>query len=300
MDESIRIPRLGLYLQLARPHQYVKNCFIFLPLFFGYRIGDLEILPNIFIAFLSFCLVASSVYVINDMVDVNEDRQHPIKCLRPLASGDMNTVQALLFLTLLLLTAITTALILRNHYFILILIAYFSLNLAYSFFLKHIAIVDVVCISVGFVLRVAAGGVIADVPISHWIIIMTFLLALFLAFAKRRDDCLLSTAGRNTRKCSDSYNLEFVSISMAVMGSVIIVAYLLYTVSPETVKKHGTDQLYLTGLWVILGLLRYMQITFVEERSGSPTKIFLQDYFLQAIIFLWIASFFLLSYHFKH
>jgi decaprenyl-phosphate phosphoribosyltransferase len=280
--------RISLYLQLARPHQYVKNCFIFLPLFFGYRLGDLEILPGVFLAFLSFCLVASSVYVINDMVDVYEDRQHPVKCLR-----------ALLFLALLLLTAVSIALFLWNRAFFVILLAYFALNLAYSFFLKHIAIVDVVCISIGFVLRVAAGGVVAGVPISHWLVTMTFLLALFLAFAKRRDDCLLTAAGRNTRKCSDSYNLEFVSISMAVMASVIIVAYLLYTVSPETIKKHGTDQLYLTALWVIMGLLRYLQITFVEERAGSPTKVFLQDYFLQTIIFLWIASFFLLFYYFK-
>jgi hypothetical protein len=144
---------------------------------------------------------------------------------------------------------------------------------------------------------VAAGGEVAEVPISHWIITMTFLLALFLAFAKRRDDCLMSAAGRNTRKCSDSYSLEFVSTSMAVMASVIIVAYLLYTVSPETIQKHGTDQLYLTGVWVIIGLLRYLQITFVEERSGSPTKVFLQDYFLQIVILLWIASFFLLFHY---
>jgi len=288
-----------LYLQLARPHQYVKNCFIFLPLFFGYKLGDLEILPAVFLAFLSFCLVASSVYVINDMVDVHEDRQHPVKCLRPLASGQLNSLQALLFLALLLLTAVIIALLLWNRAFLVILLAYFALNLAYSFFLKHIAIVDVVCIAIGFVLRVAAGGVVAGVPISHWLVTMTFLLALFLAFAKRRDDCLLTAAGRNTRKCSDSYNLEFVSISMAVMASVIIVAYLLYTVSPETIKKHGTDQLYLTALWVIMGLLRYLQITFVEERSGSPTMVFLQDYFLQTIIFLWIASFFLLFYYFK-
>jgi decaprenyl-phosphate phosphoribosyltransferase len=292
--------RLGLYLQLGRPHQYVKNGFIFLPLFFGYKLGDLEVLPRVFLAFGSFCLAASSVYVINDILDVAEDRQHPVKRLRPLASGALNTAQALLFLLFLVLVSLTTALILASKGFLLILCAYFVLNLAYSYFLKHIAIVDVVCISVGFVLRVAAGGVVADVPISHWIITMTFLLAIFLAFAKRRDDCLMSVAGRNTRKCSDSYNMEFVSTSMAVMASVIIVAYLLYTVSPETIQKHGTDQLYLTGAWVIIGLLRYLQITFVEERSGSPTKLFLQDYFLQIVIFLWIASFLLLLHYSKY
>ena len=239
--------RLSLYIKLARPHQYVKNGFIWLPLFFGYKLGDWEILPKIFLGFVSFCLAASSVYVLNDIADVAEDQRHPVKRHRPLASGEMNTFQAVLFLTLLFVSALTTALIFQSQDFLIILFAYFLLNLAYSFFLKHLAIIDIVCIAVGFVLRVAAGGVLANVPLSHWIITMTFLLALFLAFAKRRDDCLLSGRGHETRKCIDGYNLEYISIGMAVMASVIIVSYILYTVSPETIQKHGTDKLYLTS-----------------------------------------------------
>lgn len=291
--------RIILYLQLSRTYQYVKNGFVWLPLFFGYKLGDWHALLNTMGAFLSFCLAASSVYVINDLVDVAEDRQHPTKKQRPLPSKKISTVQALVFLVLLLSLSWTIALILKNHDFYIILGGYFVLNLGYSFYFKHIAIVDVVCIAIGFVLRVLAGGAAADVPISHWILIMAFLLAMFLAFAKRRDDCLLNKTGSNTRKCIESYNLEFISISMAVMASVIIVAYILYTVSPDTIRSHGTDKLYFTAIWVIVGILRYLQITFVEEKTGSPTEVFLRDRFLQVTIFLWIISFFVLLYLFK-
>ena len=290
------LKRITIYVILARPQQYVKNIFIWLPLFFGYKLWDWNIVANTFWAFISFCLLASSIYVINDIVDIAEDRKHPTKRNRPLASGKLDTSLAILFCVLLLEISLVLASTLHNQRFILILIGYFFLNLAYSFWLKHIALIDVISIAVGFVLRITAGGIIASVSISHWIITMTFLLALFLAFAKRRDDCILSANGHDTRKCINGYSFEFVSISMAVMASVIIVAYLLYTMSPETIQKHGTDQLYLTGFWVILGLLRYLQITFVEERTGSPTHILLKDFFLQAIIFLWLATFYLLFY----
>ncbi|MBS3810026.1 MAG: hypothetical protein KGY38_07735 [Desulfobacterales bacterium] len=161
------------------------------------------------------------------------------------------------------------------------LIAYFLLNTAYSYYLKHIAVVDIVCVAVSYVLRAFAGAVVITVFPSNWLILMTFLLALFLALAKRRDDLLLAQSGKNTRKCIEHYNFEFISGEMMVMASVTIVSYLLYTVSPEVIAKHGTDNLYFTVFWVILGFLRYMQLTFVEEKSGSPTQVVLRDTFLQ-------------------
>jgi 4-hydroxybenzoate polyprenyltransferase len=198
---------------------------------------------------------------------------------------------------LFLLAALAGALLPKPD-FLLILGAYLILNVAYSFFLKHQAIIDVVCLALGFVLRVLAGGVAAAVPVSHWIIIMTFLLALFLALAKRRDDLLLAAEGQSARRSIDGYSLEFVSTSMAVMAAVIIVAYILYTVSPDTIQKHGTDRLYLTGIWVVVGLLRYLQLALVENCTASPTKILLQDRFLQTVLALWILSFFFLLYNF--
>jgi 4-hydroxybenzoate polyprenyltransferase len=169
---------------------------------------------------------------------------------------------------------------------------YFLLNLAYSVRLKHIPIVDIFFIATGFVLRVFAGAFATNIPPSMWIIIMTFLLALFMALAKRRDDVLLTSQGRATRKNIDGYNLEFVNAAMSVMSAVIIGSYIQYTVSEEVVQRLGTHYLYLTSVFVILGIMRYMQITFVQGASGSPTTIFLKDRFLQLTILLWLLSFF--------
>jgi decaprenyl-phosphate phosphoribosyltransferase len=290
--------KVKLYLQLARPHQYVKNGFVWLPIFFGLKLGDLWALEQTLIAFGAFCLAAGGVYVLNDLKDIEEDRRHPTKKNRPLASGVIPRRGAVIFMAGLLLLAALTGSLLPKPDFLIILGAYLLLNVAYSFFLKHQAIIDVVCIALGFVLRVLAGGVAAAVPVSHWIVIMTFLLAIFLALAKRRDDLLQAAEGHSARRSIDGYSLEFVSISMAVMAAVIIVAYLLYTVSPDTIQKHGTDRLYLTGFWVVVGLLRYLQLALVENHTASPTKILLQDRFLQAVLMLWVLSFLFLIYNF--
>ncbi|MGO9579973.1 MAG: decaprenyl-phosphate phosphoribosyltransferase [Desulfobaccales bacterium] len=290
--------KVKLYLQLARPHQFVKNGFVWLPTFFGAKLGDLGALEQTLIAFAAFCCAAGGVYVLNDLKDIEEDRRHPTKRNRPLASGAIPPRGAVIFMAGLLVLAALAGALLPRPDFLLILGAYLILNVAYSFFLKHQAIIDLVCLALGFVLRVLAGGVAAAVPVSHWIVIMTFLLALFLALAKRRDDLLLAAEGQSARRSIDGYSLEFVSTSMAVMAAVIIVAYILYTVSPDTIQKHGTDQLYLTGIWVVVGLLRYLQLALVENCTASPTKILLQDRFLQTVLALWILSFFFLLYNF--
>jgi 4-hydroxybenzoate polyprenyltransferase len=284
------------YIQLARPHQYVKNGFIWLPVFFGNKLWEPAAVLDTFWAFLIFSLAASSVYALNDIRDAGEDRMHPVKSSRPVASGALSPSQAMTFLVVtIVITWVLTLLLMPSH-FMLVLLAYLLLNLSYSLYLKHMALVDVVCISTGFVLRVLAGGISGDVAVSHWIITMTFLLALFMAFAKRRDDLLLAVAGNRTRRCLDGYNLEFISLSMGIMAAVIIVSYVLYSISPEVTGKHGTDQLYLSGFWVILGILRYMQVTFVEERSGSPTQVLLKDNFLRTVALLWILTCYLLLY----
>lgn len=288
--------RLKSFLQLARPNQYLKNGFIWLPLFFGYRLETVDAVVDTALAFAAFCFIASSVYIINDIRDINEDRLHPIKKSRPLASGALNRAEALIFFSFLVIAAGIISFLFLPVQFTWIAGFYFFLNIAYSFYLKHIAIIDVVCISMGFVLRIFAGGYSADVAISPWIIIMTFLLALFLALAKRRDDLILADDGHGARKSLDGYNMEFISSAMVVMASVIIVSYLLYTVSPEVTRKHHTYNLYQTSFWVIIGLLRYMQITFVKKGSGSPTAVLLKDLFLQAVVLLWLANVYWLIY----
>lgn len=292
--------KLSEYIKLARPNHYVKNGFVWIPLFFGHKLNDLQAVFNTFWAFFAFCLTASVVYVLNDLLDVQEDRLHPVKKLRPIASGAITAKQATRFLLIFLVLAISLSFIFLSNNVLFILMAYLFLNLAYSFSLKHIAVIDVVCIATGFVLRVFTGGIAAEVPVSHWLVIMVFLLAIFLALAKRRDDLILNAQGHNkARRSLPNYNMDFVSHSMVAMTSITIVSYILYTVSPEVVSKHGTNQLYLTTFWVVIGFLRYMQITFVHQISGSPTTVLLRDIFLQVVLVLWLITFYLLLYVFN-
>jgi decaprenyl-phosphate phosphoribosyltransferase len=288
--------KIKAYVTLARPHQYLKNGFIWLPIFFGYRITDARAVWLTLLAFTAFCLMASTIYVLNDFKDRPEDRRHPRKKLRPLASGAVSSREALWLGLTLFAASLAVALAGLPRACLYLLLAYLLLNIAYSQRLKHIPIVDIVCIAVGFVIRIFMGGAATRIPISPWIVIMAFLLALFLALAKRRDDLLMTNDGTWVRKAIDGYNLEFISLAMGVMASVIIVAYILYTVSPEVVAKHGTHRLYITGFWVLLGLLRYLQITFVEEQSGSPTLVLIKDVLLQAVIVLWLVNIFILLY----
>jgi 4-hydroxybenzoate polyprenyltransferase len=296
----MNLVKCAAYVQLARPYQYIKNGFIFLPIFFGHKLYDYQALLTTFWAFVVFCLAASSIYVINDIHDIEADRQHPVKKLRPLAAGVLSKPTAWLLSVILFTLALIISLTFLERIFLLPLGAYLMLNLAYSYTLKNLAIIDVSCIALGFVFRVFAGGIAAKVWPSHWLILMTFLLALFLSFAKRRDDLILAEGGHNVRRSINNYNLEFISLSMVVLAAVIIVSYALYTVSPEVVSKHGTNNLYLTTIWVIVGVLRYMQITFVEQKSGYPTLILFRDYFMQGVIVLWIISVYLIIYLFDH
>jgi len=296
-DMPKRPSRLAAFVRLARPHQYIKNTFVFLPLFFGWKLSVPAALGSATLAFVAFCLTASAVYVINDLKDIEEDRAHPAKRNRPLASGVLSPGAALVFGAVLLVGAAVLAAWIGSVGFAAILAGYLGINILYSFSLKHRSLIDLACIAVCFVLRVFAGGVVTGVPPSHWIVLMTFLLALFLGFAKRRDDLLLSAAGcEKTRRSLDGYNLEFVSVAMMIMAAVVIVSYILYTLSPEVIAKHGSDKLYLTAIFVIMGMLRYLQITLVECKSGSPTLVLLRDGFIQASLVLWIVSCYLILY----
>ena len=278
-------------IKLMRPHQYVKNLFIFLPLFFAIKITDTELLFNTFIAFIAFSISASAIYTLNDYYDIEEDRLHPKKKKRPLASGAITKPQAIIIMGCLFLAGFTLMGLLSVKA-TTILAAYVLMNIAYSFYLKHIAILDVTIIALGFVLRLFVGAVVTNIHLSMWIVLMTFLLALFMALAKRRDDVLIYLdTGKKMRKVIDGYNLQFLDSAMMIMASVVIVAYTIYTTSSEVIARIHSEYLYLTALFVILGVLRYMQITFVEKDSGSPTRIVLKDRFMQLTLSGWLASF---------
>lgn len=285
---------------IMRPYQWAKNLFIFLPLFFGDLLLDPEALRLGFVAFASFCFIASSIYCFNDLLDVEEDRLHHTKCNRPFARGDVSRAQGYVLMGLLAIIAITIATLWGGEnrwYLVGILSFYFVLNLLYSWKLKHFAIVDVIIIAIGFVLRLIAGGVTCNIVLSHWIVIMTFLLALFLAFAKRRDDVLIyDTTGIKARENITRYNLTFLNSVLSILSAITIVSYIMYTVSEEVVARIGSQYLYLTSVFVIAGILRYLQLTLVDEQSGSPTKILLTDRFIQISIIGWILSFVFLIY----
>jgi 4-hydroxybenzoate polyprenyltransferase len=285
-------------LKLMRPYQWVKNVFVFLPLFFGGLLTDLAQLLNSIIMFVAFCLAASSIYCFNDIIDVEDDRRHYDKAKRPIASGAVSIKEAYVIMFLLIAVSIAILwLFLPEVNALIVVMAYWILQMAYCAILKRQAIIDVGIVAFGFVLRIIAGGIAADVTVSKWLVLMTFLLTLFLGFAKRRDDVLLyNKDGKSPRYNTRRYNLTFLNQTLTICGSVMLVCYIMYTVSPEVMAKFGSHYIYLTSIYVLLGLLRYIQLTVVDEKSGDPTKMLLHDRFIRLDVLAWLLTFLFLIY----
>lgn len=288
-------------LKLIRPHQWLKNVFVMIPMFFGGSLLDVSDVIASLVTFLAFSLIASSVYCFNDIIDVEADRRHPVKCRRPVASGAVSVRLAWMLMGLMLLLSAAVLCLFGSVERMLqvgaVILIYYVLNLFYCARLKQYAIVDVCIIAFGFVLRVLAGGFATDIALSKWLVLMTFLLTLFLSFAKRRDDVLrMNETGEPPRKNTIRYNLTFINQAVTITASVTLVCYIMYTVSPEVVSRFHSDMLYLTTVFVLLGLLRYIQITVVDKKSGDPTKVMLRDRFTQCVVLLWALTFLILIY----
>ncbi len=286
-------------LLLIRPKQWAKNVFVLLPMFFGRQLTNPATLQSSLLVFAAFSFIASSVYCINDLIDVEADRQHPVKCKRPIASGAVSRKQGWLLTVVMALLSAATVLTLSSHIWqvLAVLAGYYLLNIAYCTRLKNYAIIDVCVIAFGFVLRILAGGVATGISVSRWLVLMTFLLTLFLSLAKRRDDVLrMNATGKAPRKNTIRYNLTFINQAITITASVTTVCYIMYCVSPEVVAAFGTPNLYLTTIFVIIGLLRYIQLAVVDEQSGDPTKIVWKDRFTQLVILAWLSSFLFLIY----
>ena len=286
-------------LLLIRPQQWLKNGFVLIPMFFGGRLLNADDAIASVVTFFAFSFAASAIYCFNDIVDVDADRRHPVKCHRPIASGAVSvpTAYALMAVLALLSALLLFFLPQRAGETAGIVAFYFLLNMAYCLWLKRHAIIDVCTVAFGFVLRILAGGMACDVAVSNWLVLMTFLLALFLSFAKRRDDVLrMNETGEPPRRNTIRYNITFVNQAITITGTVTLVCYIMYTVSPEVVSRFHAPYLYLTSIFVLVGLLRYMQLTVVDEVSGDPTKILLRDRFTQAIVVAWIMAFLLIIY----
>lgn len=283
------------WLELLRVKHWVKNLFIFIPLFFAGHLFEVSKYGKLILGFLAFSFLASAVYIMNDLRDYSFDKAHPVKQFRPIASGRVNRASALTFLFILLILSLTLAYQL-DQTFLLLCLVYFVLNMAYSFGLKNHSIIDIMIVSSGFLIRIYSGGFLAEVPVSHWLAIMILLLALFLALAKRRDDLIIGSANGKIRQSISQYNLEFINVCLSVFAGIIIVSYILYTLSTEIIEKFHTDWLFLTSIFVIAGIMRYLQIIYIDNNSGYPTALLFKDKFVLFTVLGWLITFCIIIY----
>lgn len=288
--------KLNSIIKLIRVDQWTKNLFVFAPILFSMQFQNTQALLNATLAFIGFSFIASSIYIINDWCDIESDKLHPKKKSRPMASGAITKKTASILLICLIIVGLSIFLFaIKNYSASFLTIGYLLLNVAYSLKLKHFAIIDITIVALGFVIRLFVGSLVTDIVLSHWIIIMTFLLALLLVLGKRKNDVVLfEKTGQQMRKSITGYNSQFLTATIIVVSSVTIVAYIMYSISPEVIERNGKN-LYLTSLFVILGLLRYLQVIFLEKGGDNPTRLFIKDRFIHLDILCWLISFITIS-----
>ena len=278
---------LLLFFTAMRPHQWVKNLFILVPLLFAKRLMDPSSLGHSLLAFAVFCCLSNALYIFNDWIDIEEDRSHPDKRNRPLTSGMLPVSVALSGSAILIFAAFALGSIIGIN-FLLIAALYFAQTLVYCLGLKRVIILDCIIIASGFVLRVVGGAVAISVAPTHWLIACAFLLALFLAFSKRRQELLvLSDNAVDHRKVLGEYSVAYLEQVNVILIGAVIVSYALYTVAPETIERFGTDALIYGTVFVIYGLLRYLALLNHPENGGNPSKMLVRDAPLLATVIGW-------------
>ena len=273
-----------------RPREWVKNVFVLAALVFTKRIFEPGDLLQGSLAFACFCLISGAAYLFNDIRDRENDRQHPLKRRRPIASGALRVSVAAIAAVLLALIALIGGFYVHPHFGTVLLI-YAVLNIAYTLYLKHIVILDVMIIAAGFLLRAIGGAVVIQVAISSWFILCTMLLALFLGFAKRRHElALLEDDASTHRRILAEYSPQFLDQIIAIVTAGALVSYALYTMSPEVIEKLGTKYLNLTIPFVIYGMLRYLYLIYKKDGGGNPTSTVLGDIPLLIACALWLLT----------
>jgi len=279
-----------------RPQQWVKNLFIFAALIFSQNALNLPLLLKTILAFVAFCVVSGAVYILNDIKDLEEDKLHPVKSKRPIASGRLKKRHAVSSFFLLSLLSLILAFLL-NLYFLAAVVIYFIIQVLYSIRLKHVVILDVFIIATGFFIRVIAGGLAIEVNLSSWLLICTILLALFLALSKRRHEMvLLERKASDHRPILGEYSPYLLDQMIAVVTASTVIAYCLYTISEETIRKFETKKLIFTVPFVLYGIFRYLYLIHQKDEGGSPELLIIKDKPLLVDIFLWIASAMLIIY----
>ncbi|HLG20130.1 MAG TPA: decaprenyl-phosphate phosphoribosyltransferase [Bdellovibrionota bacterium] len=275
--------------QALRPQQWIKNLLCYAGCFFALRLSDPATFWRATTAFLVFCAVSSAVYILNDLLDRDSDRHHPFKSKRPIASGRISARMAIAVASLLILGGGAAAVRL-GHYFSAIVAVYIAQNIAYSLALKKVAIVDIMCIALGFVWRAVAGVAAANVALSHWLLLCTFSVSMFLAVAKRRHELLtLEVNATRHRNVLSEYSVPFIDAVMMITTALTVFSYALYTVADETIGKFGTDRLIYTTPFVFYGVFHYLYLVYQRNEGGNPASLILHDRPLQINIALWIV-----------
>ena len=279
------------YIKLMRPKHYLKNGLILAPLFFSKEINILNKIIDVLFAFLAFSLISSTIYIINDTMDAEKDRQHPKKCKRPIASGQISKRNAIIFSIFLFILSLTF------HYFgnrnklfsisTIYLISYFFINLSYSLGLKNKPILDLVLLSAGFLLRVLYGGEITDVPISYWLYLIVITFSFYMGFGKRRGELEIK-GDKNTREVLKKYSYEFLDKKMSIFMALTLVFYSLWTVDKKTTDVVGNDLFIWTVPLVIIIFLRYSYVIELGESDGDPVEVLLSDKVLISLVIVYI------------
>jgi 4-hydroxybenzoate polyprenyltransferase len=282
--------------RLLRPAHWAKNVFVLAPVVFAQELTDPEAVRSALLAFVAFCLASSAVYIFNDIRDREEDRRHPLKQNRPLAAGTVSLASAWTLMFLLITIALALAVYLGWQFFS-VLLTYLVLNQLYSAGLKHVVILDVMIISLGFVLRVLAGGAATGVQISAWIVLCTFFIALFLAFSKRRHELiLLADEASEQRPVLSHYSPAFLDQMINVVTASTVVSYAMYAIAPETTEKFHTQHLIYTIPMVLFGIFRYLYLIYQRPSRRNPTEAILSDPAFLVNIFVWGLAVLLIVY----
>jgi 4-hydroxybenzoate polyprenyltransferase len=281
------------HFRLLRPHQWVKNFLVWAALFFSWDLSTVN-LQRAVVAFAAFCLAASTIYILNDITDAPADRLHPEKKYRPIASNQVSLPAAYLMAFFCLLSTFVVGRLLPPL-FLTLLFVYLFLNLAYSYWLKKLFILDVMVIASGFVLRVLAGGAAIAIALSPWIILCTFFLSLFLGFGKRKNEVdVLRQDSRHHRKVLLHYTPDFIDQLLGITAGMTIIAYALYTIDERTVRHFDTAYLVYTLPFVVYGIFRYFHLMYNHNRGGDPTRILARDWPTVLSVLLWLLTFLLI------
>lgn len=277
-------------LKLMRPHQWVKNAFVFTGLLFGHAWHNAHHVTGALMAFAAFCLVSSAVYVFNDIIDLEQDRQHPKKSRRPLAAGRVS-LQAAVVLTVLLAAGGLVLGKLASTIVIFILIGYALMNIAYTLHLKHVVILDVFIIATGFMLRIFAGTLGIGIPPSQWLLLCGLMVTLFLGFTKRRAEIIALNEDKTAhRKVLEHYSPVLLDKMIGITAAGLIMSYSLYTMNPDTIRIHGTANLIYTVPFVMYGVFRYIYLLHHQSRGGDTAHDLARDPHLIIVVVAWLAT----------